>query len=165
MTTKTQIRRTLPGPDGEFDLYVHNLLDQLKADPAAYGISETKVMTLEQSLTTWDTSYIDSLAARDAAKAAVEVKDEVRTDIEGQVRSLIRVIQANDDVTNAAREKAGIAVHKTTRTPVPVPATSPVGFVMDTNRLEHTLRIADANTPIKRGKPFGVVSCEIYLAV
>ena len=75
------------------------------------------------------------------------------------------MILANDQVTDANREAAGVHVPKTTRTSVAVPSTNPVGYVVNTDRLEHTLSFADSATPTRRARPTGVIGCQVYLFV
>ena len=56
-------------------------------------------------------------------------------------------------------------MHKTSKTPIPVPKSFPVATVIATDRLEHNVSFSDSSTPTRRGKPFGVQGCEVYVAV
>lgn len=71
-------------------------------------------------------------------------------------------VQANPNVTDAQKELLGITVRKTTRTPAPIPSTTPSMQRIDTStRGILRLFIVDASTPESRAKPPGVQGCEI----
>lgn len=89
----------------------------------------------------------------------------MRERYEAYIRETVRRIQADSRVTDAARRSADVPVHKTTRTPVPAPATAPRGQVVATDRFEHTITVSDSATPTRRGKPTGAVGCEVYVCV
>lgn len=65
-------------------------------------------------------------------------------------------------MTDAQRAGLGVTVRKTTKTPPPVPSSTPAMQRIDTST-RGTLRlfIVDAKTPGTRAKPPGVQSCEI----
>ncbi len=161
-STKTSF---IPQAEGNFDAFARQFVNQLAADPAEYEMSAERVKALQTQLAEWDKKYAAAVKARDAAKAATESKDEARRQLEETVRSAAKLIQANDEVTNAARDAAGLPVHKTTRTPVPVPQTFPTGTVIGTDRLELTLMYSDVATPTRKARPYGVRGCEVYVAV
>ncbi len=162
MTTKTA---SIPSSEGKFAAYARNFVGQLTGHPARYGVNESRVQLLDELLSQYDNDSAKAVAAKDAARAATVQKEESRKALADAMRSTTRVIQANDEVTNAAREDAGIPVHKTSRTPVPVPKSFPVASVIATDRLEHTVSFSDSSTPTRRGKPAGVQGCEVYVAV
>ncbi|MEZ6059653.1 MAG: hypothetical protein R3C19_04760 [Planctomycetaceae bacterium] len=164
MTTRTKTP-AIPNSEGKFDAFARNFVKQVSENPDEYDLSSEKIATLQKQLTEWDTTYAAAEEARDAAKAATVQKDEARAALEESIRSAARRIQADDDVSNAAREKAGLPVHKTTRTPVPPPRTSPVGSVISTDVLEHTLSYSDQGTPDRRARPYGIQGCEIFVSV
>ena len=82
--------------------------------------------------------------------------------LENQITTIKRIM-ADDRISDYMRKEAGLPVHKTTRTPVPTPTTSPIGQVVASDRLEHRVLITDSGTPTKRRKPHGVIGCEAIL--
>lgn len=58
-----------------------------------------------------------------------------------------------------------LPIPKSTRTPVPLPRTSPLESVIATDRLEHNAPYSDSTTPTCGTLSEGVQSCEIWLAV
>ena len=155
----------MPRKEGNFDAWIANYVRTLVARPNHFFISEEEQQQLIEQLKIWDEKYAECITARDAARAAVEAKDEARAGIEDTARETIRRIQADGRVTDAARRDAGLPVHKTTRTPLAPPTTAPRGQVIDTDRLEHTVTVYDSKTPTKKAKPHGVVGCEVFLCI
>ncbi|MEZ6124654.1 MAG: hypothetical protein R3C49_16015 [Planctomycetaceae bacterium] len=156
---------TVPGPLSEFEQFVQNLLKQLEDHPDAYHVDAGLVIRLTNGFADLRARILQATEARDAAKAATEAKDAVRASLEEVTRTVVRLIQADPAVTDEAKLEAGIRPHKTSRTPVPPPHTAPIGNVMATDRLEHTLSISDAATPTRRARPAGVSGCELYLCI
>lgn len=104
------------------------------------------------------------MTAQNAARSACKAKDESRSGLEGDIRSVVRRIQANQAVTDKQREAMNITVRDEMRTITTAKAavTRPVGVVDMSERLRHTIRFYDEATPNKRAKPDGVMECEIW---
>lgn len=164
--TATRIKTSyIPQAEGNFNAFARQFVRQVAENPEEYELSSERVKALQNQLAEWDKKYAAAVKARDAAKAATESKDEARQQLEETVRSVAKLIQANDEVSNAARDRAGLPIHKTTRTPVAVPHTFPTGTVIGTDRLELTLMYSDVATPTRKAKPYGVRGCEVYVAI
>lgn len=122
-----------------------------------------RIGVLQTQRTEFDGAIAEVVDTRDAAKAATRHKQRIRSEYAKNLRTAARMIQANDKVSDAACEAAGVHVRKTTHTPVSVPKTFPVGYVMSSDRLQHTLSYNDSSTPSRRARPVGASGCEIYL--
>lgn len=155
----------IPQAEGNFDAFVRQFVNQLAIDPAAYEVSAERLKALQIQLADWDKRYEAAVKARDAAKAATESKEESRRLLEDTVRSVAKLIQANNQISNAARDAAGLPIHKTTRTPIAVPRTFPKCIIVGSDRLELTVMYSDVATPTRRARPHGVRGCEVYVAV
>ena len=79
--------------------------------------------------------------------------------------TLVKLIQAKPAVTAESKQAIGITIADTTKTPVAVPTTAPVGRIEQPNRLEHNLHFADATTPTSKAKPAGVRGCQIWVKI
>ena len=79
--------------------------------------------------------------------------------------TLVKLIQAKPAVTAESKQAIGITIADTTKTPVAVPTTAPVGRIEQPNRLEHNLHFADATTPTLKAKPAGVRGCQIWVKI
>lgn len=155
----------IPHAEGDFNAFIHQFVSEIAGDPALYEINADRLKALQTQTADWDKKYSAAVKARDAAKAATTSKDEARHTLEETVRSVAKLIQANDEIPNAARDAAGLPVHKTTRTPVAVPHTFPTATIIGSDRLELTVMYSDVATPTRKARPHGVRGCEVYCAV
>ncbi len=162
MATKS---RSIPVTEGSFEFFARNFVKQMADHTAVYKLTPAELTALQTQLQDWENKSDAATTARDAAKAATEAKDAARETLEEDLRVRIRMIQADPSISEEAKIEAGIRPHKATRTPVPAPHTFPIGNVIASDRLEHTVFYSDAATPTKRARPYGVSACEIYVAV
>ncbi|MEM9479298.1 MAG: hypothetical protein AAGA58_06500 [Verrucomicrobiota bacterium] len=151
----------IPQSDGEFETWQANFVSQLADGPETYGLTAEQVNALGDLQTPWNSAYDAWTPAQEAAKAATTAKNESRAAFEGEIRNLAQLIQANDDVTDEARDLAGLPVHKTTRTPVPPPDTQPELTLETGIAFQHKIYFRDKNAAHK-AKPKGVTGCEIW---
>src|SRR6056297_3622460 len=97
--------------------------------PEQYRVTPEEITKLQTQVTEWDQARTANIAAKDAARSTTQTKQLTRTELTELLRDLGRRIQADSNVSDAARAQAGLPVHKSTRTPVSVPKTAPVGRV------------------------------------
>ncbi|QEG21481.1 hypothetical protein [Mariniblastus fucicola] len=161
----TKSATTIPNSEADFLIWSKQFVSQVSANPELYFLEADRVTELETELAQYQTAFDDAVKARDESLAATRHKTTLRKAFENNTRVAAKMIQANDKVTDADREAAGVHVAKHSRTPVSVPTTFPVGFVMATDRLEHTLSFSDSDTPTRRARPAGATGCEVYLFV
>ncbi len=157
--------KLVPRREGDFNGWSNHYSQTLIDNAEQYFLTDAEVKELKKLQADWDRDYAAAITAADVARAATEAKHEARAALEHVVRNTAKRIMADSRISNTLRKDAGLPVHKTTRTPVAVPTTSPLGQVVSTNRLEHTILVTDANTPTKRRKPPGVIGCEAMLLV
>lgn len=161
----TTTKRMIPSAEGQFDAWARNFVHNIKEHSETYRMDAQEVKELGKLLTAWDGDYAAAVEARDAARAATAVKEESRNALEEMIRTAARRIQADNRISNAARAEAGLSIHKTKRTPVAVPRTSPITQVIVTDRLEHSLMFSDASTPTRKARPSGCSGAEVYIAI
>lgn len=128
--------------------------------PEQYRVTPEEITKLQTQVTEWDQARTANIAAKDAARSTTQTKQLTRTELTELLRDLGRRIQADSNVSDAARAQAGLPVHKSTRTPVSVPKTAPVGRVNIDGPLRHSL-IFTSDT--HRGRPEGVIGCRIFV--
>ena len=153
----------IPNGEAQFTDWAEQFVDTLAKEPAVYQLSQAEIDELTSEFTSFDTQYKEAIAARDAAIAAVRAKDEQRQQLEASIRSTAKRIQADDRVSDPARRDAGLPIHKTTRKPVPPPATAPFTGVALTARLQQQLSFCD--TENKRRRPTGAIGVEVYRCI
>ncbi|MDR0982978.1 MAG: hypothetical protein LBM07_07060 [Culturomica sp.] len=107
--------------------------------------------------TKWEAAY--SIVTDPATKtsSAVHLKNATRKEYETQLRMFIKsYITYNPKVSDEDKINMGLPVHKTTRTPVPVPTTVPNVSGIDRNAIRRiTISFIDSGSD-HRAKPAGV---------
>lgn len=153
----------IPAPDDEFDTYATTKFGpDANTNQVALDIAADDLAALNGALVQWGYAWPGFTNAETAFRAATEEKDMRRKVLDAAIRTIAGKVQANKAVTDAQKESLGITVRKTTRTPAPVPSTTPSIQRIDTStRSILRLFIVDATTPETRAKPAGVQGCEI----
>lgn len=151
----------LPGPDADYQAWVSNFVTYANANLAALGLVAADMTPVTTAQGTFNTGFSGHIAAKNAAMAAKQTKDEARQALTAVVRPLVRRLQASPQVTDAERAALGINV-RATPGPIGPPTTAPLVSIECGNRLQHTLRFVDAATPTRRAKPPGVLGVEIW---
>ena len=155
----------IPTSDADFNAWQQNFVDYVAANAAALHITPAQVTSLQGQQADWEVKYPTSTAKQAEANSAVQGKNDCRSLYQDFIRSLVNIMQASPDVTDAQRQSVGITVRSTTRTAVGPPASKPVATVETNQRLQHTINFVDELSPTSRAKPTGVQGCEIWTKV
>ena len=155
----------IPSSDSDFDAWQQNFVDFVAANAAALGITPAQVTSIQGQQTDWRVKFPASNTKQAEANAAVQGKNDCRSLYQDLIRSLVNIMQASPDVTDAHRQSAGITVRSAARTAVGAPTSKPVATVDTSQRLQHTINFVDELTPTSRAKPDGVQGCEIWMKV
>ena len=108
----------IPQSDPGFDTWQNVFVNYVQTNATALGITPTEVSELIGTRMGWNTNFANSVTAQNAARGAVESKDDSRDTHESVIRQLTKKIQARKETTDAQREALGITVPDTTRTPL-----------------------------------------------
>jgi hypothetical protein len=155
----------IPASDAEFDAWQKNLVDYVVANAAALGVPAADVTAIQGFNGSWGTRYPAANSATAAANAAIQGKNDCRSDYEDFLRPFVGRIQASPSITDAHRQAMGVTVRSGTRSAVGPPTTRPVATVDTSQLLRHTINFVDESTPTSRAKPGGVQGCEIWMKV
>lgn len=153
----------MPRPDGDFDSWAAQYVASVQEFWSAQGLPKPEIDAVKDAYFTWLDAYTSHTAAQASAEAARQTKDSARAALEALVRPTTNFLQAYPATTDADRATFGISLRNTARTPIPAPATAPTVSVAPAGRLTHELRLADAATPTRRGKPRGTTGAEVWL--
>ena len=153
----------IPSRDSEFNDWLNNFVNYAGSNLLALGLMPADMLPITIAKSTWDTAFPSNITAQQAAQAAKQAKDAARSGVEGQVRALVKRLQASTSVDNAERASLGITVPDTIGTPIGTPTTSPVGTVDHSKRLQHTIHFRDETTPASKAKPAGAIGAEIFV--
>lgn len=151
----------IPGPDADYQAWVANFVTYANANLAALGLVAADMTPITTAQGSFTTAFAGHIAAKQAAQAAKQTKDEDRAALTAAIRPLVRRLQASADVTDAEKASLGITVAQTP-SPIGAPTTAPIVSIECGNRLQHTLRFVDSATPTRKAKPAGVLGVEIW---
>lgn len=152
----------IPGPDANFNAWQTNFVAYANANLAALGLVAADLVPVTGAQTNWLLAFPAHIAAKSAAAAATQTKDESRAALVAAIRPLVRRLQASPQVTDAEKAALGITVRDAEPSPIGAPTTAPICTVESGNRLQHTIRFVDSATPTKKAKPAGVLGVEIW---
>ena len=153
----------IPRHDTEFNVWQGNLILLIDPNIATWGIAAADMTNLKAKQTVWTTSFVKASNKQNRSTADVRAKDDARESFEKMLRSFVAQWLANNNkVTDSDRDRMDITVKSGTRTPVAVPATSPIGKIDFSIRQQHTVHFVDSSTNGK-AKPEGVHGCEIWI--
>ena len=154
----------IPSTDPEFDLWQKSLMDNIRQLMPTWGIDPSKIMGLESKQSIWNTTFSKASNKQNRTAAEVQAKRDALDDYKKEIRSFVAEFLANNSrVSDSDRTLMGLTVKSGTRTPAPVPATSPLGTVDFSVRLQHTLHLSDQATPQSKAKPAGMHGCEVWV--
>lgn len=155
----------IPAPDGEFATWLSNFATLIAADPTDYGLVSGDATVITGVNTAYQAAYTAAIDPSTRTPVTVQAKIDARNAAEQTVRPYAVTISRNESVSNELKTGLGINLPNPTRTPVPAPVTSPSLELVGAAGLTHRLQIRDSSTPTSKKKPFGVIGCEIWVAV
>lgn len=155
----------IPAPDADFDAWMANFSTLLTADPSAYGEDAPTALVVQNAYDAWAAAYL--LATDPATRTAPNIadKDAARVTVDAAARPVAQRINARSSVTNIQRSSLGITIRKTTRTPVPAPATAPEVVLRSMVPGVARIQVRDSTTPTTKAKPAGVIGAEMQVLV
>ena len=155
----------IPKPDDQFDGFFTALSAYVSASYDTLGLSGGQAVALAAQHTNWENAWTAWQQEQNTYDSLLAAKNAAREAATGVIRQFNAIVQAAPNVTDTAREAAGLPVHKTSRRPAPDPETHPVLYRVDNEHLLQRLWFADQNTPGSKAKPKGAAMCEIRQSV
>jgi hypothetical protein len=135
------------------------LLERLGIPPALYELLQAQCNAFKAAL-----DVIENPDKK--TNVAIRAKNTARKELEKTVRQAVKQYMApNPTLTDAEREKLGLPVYKTTRTPAPVATTFP-DFDIDTSMIRRvSIHFYDQGKKKTKAKPEGQHGAEIRYAI
>ena len=156
----------LPAGDAEFNSWQGNLVSFTESQLASWGIPASDFTKLKTAQEVWTEGYSQAKVKTNRNAGDVQAKNDARKLYQQLLRIFVKQWLAfNRRVSDRDRELMGVTVRKGTRTPRPKPATAPEGKIDFSKRLQHSVYFVDQATPTRRGKPVGIVGCEVWMKV
>jgi hypothetical protein len=156
----------IPRSDGDFNNWQSNLLALSTENATAWEIPLPRIAEVKESTTNWETKYAKTINRQNRTTADVRAKEDARAECTEQLRKFVaQYLSFNDKVEDSDRELLGLTIRSNSRTPVPVPCTSPMANIDISIRMQHNFTIVDSSLPQRRSKPEGVMGCEIWAKI
>jgi hypothetical protein len=153
----------IPTNDAQFDVWQRHLMKYLGTAGILSGwdIPQAAFDALLPLQSSWKQRFADAENPDTRSHAQVIAKNEARAAYESALRAFVKsYVTYNPKPTDADREYMGLPVHKSGRTPAPVPGGTPV-FKIDTSVIRRlTVHFYDDSNE-RRAKPAGVHGAEI----
>lgn len=134
------------------------------ANLTRWGLTPSAVAQLISDQTAWNTDYPAHLDMQRESQVVSQRKEQTGLTYKTSIRSVAGQLQRNPAVTNEDRAALHITIPKDTRTPSPIPTTTPQGRI-EVARLQHTIHFVDSATPTVKARPDGVLGCQIYTKI
>ena len=156
----------VPKADADFDNWQSRLISDVKKNAKTWLISEEDLTPIYGLQLRWTDIFAITSNKQNRTSADVQLKKEVREDLEKAIRQMVRQWLANNSrVTDADRIRMGLTVKTGTRTPAAVPASSPMGIIDFSVRQQHSIEFFDEASAHSNAKPEGVHGCEIFVKI
>lgn len=156
----------LPARDAEFNSWQGNLVNFAETQLTSWSIPASDFITLKTDQRVWIDAFDHAKIKTARDRGDVQAKNDARKLYEQSLRTFVKQWLAfNTRVSDRDRELMGVTVRKGTRTPRPKPATAPEGRIDFSIRMQHKVYFADQATPTRRGKPVGIVGCEVWMKI
>ena len=153
----------IPTSDADLNTFAAAMFTILDANEVSFGLVDGDAASLGTLRTAFNTLLGVHNNAQTAAKLATQNKNAKRAELVAEIRSMVKRIQANPNVTDAQRAQLGITIPDTTPTAVPAPSSRPVVSVMIDGGLKHTVKLTDEATPLSNAKPAGAIGAQIFV--
>ena len=156
----------VPQNDAKMNLWQKNLIEIVESKVTEWGILANDLTLVKTKQLVWEAAFDKASNKQNRTAADVLAKDEAYDDYVSVIRPFVAQWLANNSkVSDSDRARMGLTVKTGTRTPTPVPATSPIGTVDFSVRLQHSIQFYDETSAHSNAKPVGVHGCEVYMKV
>ncbi len=156
----------VPRSDGDFNNWQSNLLALSTENATAWEIPLPRIAEVKETATNWESKYAKTINRQNRTTADVRAKEDARIECTEQLRKFVaQYLTFNAKVQDSDRELLGLNIRSNSRTPVPVPTTTPMANIDISTRMQHNFTIVDSSFPQHRSKPEGVMGCEIWAKI
>jgi hypothetical protein len=155
----------IPDNDMEFHVWQGHLITSIDTNVTTWGILVDDVTSLKGKQKDWISAFDKGSSMGSRGTADTLAKDNARAAYEKELRKFVlQWLAYNSKVSDVERERMGLTVRSDTRTPAPVPTSTPVGKIDFSTALQHSIRFSDKDSG-KKAKPDGVYGCELWTKV
>lgn len=154
----------LPRPEAEFSAWFENFVAALPPIAATIGLAPSVVAAQAANQSNWVAAVLASAQAEQAALAANQSKRDTRTLCTTDIRSAVRMIQANPLTTDTMRVALGLSVGGGGTGNI-VPQDVPVIVEVEQQILEHEVHYRNLPSVNSRARPGWAKGANLYLKI
>lgn len=154
--------KPFPSKEADLNSYFQIAVPYLLENRIRLLISQSNQDLIELKLEAWNEIFPQSQNSNTKTKTIIQIKDGAKEELMTALRTVYADIPASI-WTLEDRNTLNVHERSTTRTPVPVPTTIPIGQVDTSRRLEHTISFTNEDGSL--AKPHGVRGCQIWFKV
>lgn len=155
----------IPTQEGLALTFMQTFAAGIATSPATYQLSSIDSAAISAAVDLFAAKYAIALDPATRTSVSVAQKDDARNSAEALVRQYAINIKFNAGISDPAKIAIGVRPVNHSRTPITVPASSPLMNVLAATPGSHTLRYADTMTPDSAAKPFGAASIQIFRTI
>lgn len=155
----------IPSKDAEFSAWLLNFSSLITAAPATYGLTAPAAAIIQAANDAFQPAYALAIDPGTRTAPTVAEKDAQRVSATATVRPYAIQISLNAAVTDENKLAVGVNLPNNAPVPIPPPATYPMPSLRSAGPLTHLLAYADSGAPSGKGKPYGVVGCEVFRSI
>lgn len=155
----------IPAPDGLALTWFQTFAAGLSASPGTYGLGPADAANITAAVDAYAAAYAVALDPAQRTKVAVSNKDATRANAEALCRQVASLIKYNNGISDSDKVAVGVRPVNPSRSPINVPASSPLLNVIGATPGSQTVRYADSNSPDRPAKPFGAAQIQVFVAV
>ncbi len=159
----------IPPKDADFDSFQSNLITQVTANTAAWGIMAAALALLLPLQMAWAAAWSIAKIKVNRSPGAVATKNQARAAYVTALRMFLRSnIFGNPLMTPGDIELCGLKPYDHTRTPIPVPVVQPIVNLQRASGNYFWVRfyrLDDETGAIHRGKPDHVAKIEFAFTI
>lgn len=155
----------IPAEDAKALAWLQTFSEGISADPNKYQLGSADAATIKLVVDAYAAGYADAVDPAQRTPLAVATKVDTKRVAIATCRQYAIQIKFNVGISDTDKMAIGVRPVNTARTPVTVPASSPLLNVVGATPGSQTIRYVDSMLPNKRGKPFGASSLQLFVAV
>jgi hypothetical protein len=155
----------IPQADNKFVVWLKTLVNYLSEKYSEWSIPKEEILNLDTLKSDFEAALEVSENPSSRTKVTIQAKNDARKAVENRTRILLKAyVTYNLAVTDSDRDAMGLPIHKSSRTPVPVPHTVPEAEVRLPSPAVVEIHFRDSESEHK-AKPAGVHGAEIAWAI
>ncbi len=152
----------LPAREADLVTWSTNFDAKLRVSAVAFGLTAAQATAYTGLHDAFVDAYQTANNPDTRSPSNIVAKNTAKDALISYARELARIVQATPTVTDEQKAELGLTVRDSEPSPIPVPEFAPGIDVVSATGRTTKLRLHDAASPTRRGKPAGVAGASVY---